>query len=83
MLIETDFEHSVLTNHLKKYKPYKFRRSFLIRYPGGKKKGYGSQINLVFPNVDITRTNEVIYQLDFYLGLLHSPNMIKGNIIKF
>lgn len=83
MLIEADFDHYVISNHVKKYKPHKVRRNFLIRYPGNKKKAYGSQISLVFPNVDNSRTNEVIYQFDLYLGHLYSPRMVKGKIIKF
>lgn len=83
LLIETDLEHAILSNHLKKYLPYKFRRNLLITYPGGKKKALGYQINLVFPKVDNKVTNEVIYQLDFYLGWLYSPRMIKAKLVKF
>lgn len=82
-ILEADLEYEILNNHLKKYEPYKFRRNLLISYPAGKKKAFGHQISLIFPKVDHTTTNEVIYQLDHYLGWLYSPRMIKAKLISF
>lgn len=76
MILEAEMDRNLIEKNVKR-PPHKFRRYYLINR--GKK--YGPFLQLVYPNVSEKIIDETVYQTNFYMKRLYSPNNIKGKII--
>ncbi|MDF9867679.1 hypothetical protein OKW22_001257 [Bacilli bacterium PM5-3] len=76
MILEAELDRRIIEQNVR-FKPHKFRRNLLInaRYK------YGYDLQFVYPKIDSKYIDESIYQTNFYMKVLYSPNNIKGKII--
>ncbi|MDR1781663.1 MAG: zinc dependent phospholipase C family protein [Bacilli bacterium] len=80
MLLESELDRKVIHRYITRFrdKEHRYRRQYCINST----LKYGYYLNLVYPEIDVKKCQEAVYQTRFYMAKLYSPYFIKGAIIK-